>query len=89
LPEGTEGVMEVELGTHETSTVKAKAVRRVESGGKVFYGFLVESPDESWRRCVAALHGGRTQAELAEAVPISPPAGMKPQLQPERLLESA
>jgi hypothetical protein len=69
LPEGTQGVIEVELGQHETSTVRATAVRRTESAGKVYYGFLVPNPDDAWKRCVAALNSGRTQAELVAAVP--------------------
>lgn len=73
LPEGTRGVIEVDLGEHETSTVAATAVRRTESAGKVYYGFLVPSPDDAWTRCVAALNSGRTQAELAAAVPEALP----------------
>lgn len=76
LPEGTRGVIEVALGEHETSAVAATAVRRTASAGKVYYGFLVPSPDDAWARCVAALNGGRTQAELAAAVPETlPPRG--------------
>ena len=73
LPEGTTGQIEIELGAHETTTAQVTAVRRVESDGKVYYGFLVPAPDEAWQRCVNALSAGRTQAELALAVPVPVP----------------
>lgn len=87
LPEGTLGEIAVELGEHKVSVVQARAVRRVESSGQVYYGFFVPSPDEAWQRCVAALNSGRTQAELVAAVPRGAPAPVRlsprvPVLQP-------
>ena len=73
LPEGTFGLVEVELGEHETAHVKAMAVRRSKSAGVEFYGFKVSEPDPAWRRCVQALQCGRTHADLA-----SGPAGQAP-----------
>jgi len=35
---------------------------------------LVPAPDDAWQRCVTALNAGRTQAELAVAVPRPAPA---------------
>ena len=74
LPEGTQGEVEIELGEHETTTVQATAVRRVETDGNVYYGFLVPAPDDAWQRYVNALNVGRTQAELASSVPNLAPA---------------
>ena len=74
LPEGTFGLVEVELGEHETAHVKAMAVRRSKSGGVEFYGFKVSEPDLAWRRCVQALQCGRTHADLALSPAIKLPA---------------
>ena len=78
LPEGTFGLVEIELGEHESAHVKAMAVRRSKSGGVEFYGFQVSEPDLAWRRCVAALRSGRTHADLAlspaMALPMRPDA---------------
>jgi hypothetical protein len=74
LPEGTQGQLEIELGDSSTSAVEATTVRRVESGGSVFYGFSIAVPDAAWRRCVAALDAGRTQADLVQAVPVRRPS---------------
>ena len=85
LPEGTLGEIEIELGAGECTTLPACAVRRFEAGGAVFYGFSVAQPDEVWRRAVSALHAGRTQAELARAVPTvksTPPSAFIEDLQP-------
>lgn len=68
LPEGTRGRLEIELGEHEVARVEATAVRRHEASGTVFYGFHVPAPDPAWQRCVAALHNGRTHADLAPVV---------------------
>ena len=64
LPEGTCGLVEIELGRHETAQVQARAVRRIKSGGMDSYGFEVSEPDAVWRECVRVLHGGRTHADL-------------------------
>ena len=74
LPEGTFGLVEVELGEHETAHVKAMAVRRSKSAGVEFYGFKVSEPDLAWRRCVQALQCGRTHADLALSPAIKVPA---------------
>jgi hypothetical protein len=73
LPEGTRGQVEIELGDCGATTLAATAVRRVESGASVFYGFSIAAPDAAWQRCVAALEAGRTQADLVSAVPPMPP----------------
>ena len=69
LPEGTPGRVEVELGPHTFTSVAATPVRRIDHAGAVYYGFSVPQPDDAWRGCVSALQAGRTQAELALAVP--------------------
>ena len=72
LPENTCGQAEVDLGAGETARVEATAVRRQVSGGLVCYGFRVPQPDAAWRRCVAALNGGRTHADLASSAHLPP-----------------
>ena len=72
LPENTSGQAEVDLGAGEASRVGATAVRRQVSGGMVYYGFVVPRPDAAWQRCVAALNGGRTHADLT-TLPHLPP----------------
>ncbi len=69
LPEGTRGRIEISLGKQEKATVDAIAVRRHESAGTVYYGFSVHTPDDAWRRCVQALHSGRTHADLGISSP--------------------
>ena len=75
LPEGTFGLVEIELGEHESAHVKAMAVRRSKSGGVEFYGFQVSEPDLAWRRCEAALRSGRTHADLALSPAMALPMG--------------
>ena len=75
LPEGTFGLVTIELGEHETAQVKAMAVRRNKSAGVEFYGFKVSEPDLAWRRCVSALHSGQTHADLALSPLIAAPMG--------------
>lgn len=65
LPLDAEGVAVVELGEHDVSTVRVRIVRQGgAAGGGGFYGFKLEEGDERWRRCVAALEGGETAADL-------------------------
>ena len=80
LPEGKPGQIEIELGAHTSTSVTATPVRRIEHAGAVYYGFSVPQPDDAWRRCVSALRAGRTQAELALALPAvrSAPAAAEP-----------
>jgi len=78
LPEGTLGRVEIVLGERETASVDATAVRRQESGGIVHYGFEVSEPDAAWRRCVQALHAGRTHADLTAAVALPAWTGLPP-----------
>jgi hypothetical protein len=73
LPEGTRGWVEVDLGAHETAVAEATAVRRQVSGDLVTYGFSVPRPDAAWQRCVRALQGGSTHADL-DAVQAPAPA---------------
>ena len=76
LPEGTSGLVEIELGEHETARVMATAVRRSVAAGVEYYGFRVPDPDKAWCQCVEALHSGRTHADLAllPAAAVAPAA---------------
>lgn len=65
LPLALAGEAVVELGEGDRSVVKATAVRQHETGGETFYGFRLEEPDASWRRCVAALETGMVSSDLA------------------------
>lgn len=65
LPLSLAGEAVVELGEGDRSVVKATAVRQHEAGGETFYGFRLEEPDASWRRCVAALETGMVSSDLA------------------------
>lgn len=76
LPKGAQGRIEIELGAHTSTSVEATPVRRIEHAGAAYYGFSVPRPDDAWRRCVNALQAGRTQAELALAVPTVQPASV-------------
>ena len=73
LPAGTPGRIEIELGPQMATSVAATPVRRIEHAGAAYHGFSVPQPDAAWRRCVSALQAGRTQAELALAVPAVRP----------------
>jgi len=77
LPEGTRGTLVVELGAGRRSQVQAVAVRRVQGGGGVFYGFQVLEADDHWRACVAALQQGRTHADLLPGAAARPPATVR------------
>ena len=79
LPEGTCGLVEIELGEHETARVVATAVRRCVAAGVEYYGFRVPDPDKAWCQCVEALHSGRTHADLA-LVPAAAVATAAPAL---------
>lgn len=69
LPEGTTGVLTVDLGTADTAVVEARAVRCHVSQGVTYHGFQVLHPDEAWQRCVDALHSGRTHRDLVAGMP--------------------
>ncbi|MDH4393687.1 MAG: GNAT family N-acetyltransferase [Aquabacterium sp.] len=73
LPEGTRGWVEIDLGENETARAEATAVRRLEAGGQVCYGFAVPMPDTAWRRCVVALQTGSTHFDLAAVQPVRAP----------------
>jgi len=61
---GTRCRVDVELGDGVVSHVDAVLVRNVASASGHFHGFRVEAPDDAWRRCVLALQGSQTHAEL-------------------------
>jgi hypothetical protein len=44
--------------------MRAVPIRRHAFGLRMFYGFRVDSPDGSWRRCVEALEHGLTRGDL-------------------------
>lgn len=70
LPEGTQGEVQIALGSHDLARVEAVAVRRRPGAGVVYYGFAIRRADEVWRRCVSALHSGRVHTDLGPgAVP--------------------
>jgi GNAT superfamily N-acetyltransferase len=62
---GTRFAVRVVLGDGLVSQVEAELVRHVPSTSGHFHGFRVEAPDAAWRRCVAALSGSQTHAELS------------------------
>lgn len=78
LPEGTQGSVEVDLGENETAVADATAVRRLEGGGLISYGFAVPRPDLAWRRCVLALQTGSTQSDLDAVQPPAPAPALAP-----------
>ena len=84
LPEGTQGRLEVSLGHSESAQVVATALRRQELGGVVAYGFWVPHPDAAWQRCVAALDGGQTHADLND--PSAPHGQGAPCTAPDQAL---
>ncbi len=69
LQVGTRCQVEVQLAEGLFSVVDAVLVRNVASGSGHFHGFHVDAPDAAWRRCVQALQGSQTHADLASAAP--------------------
>jgi hypothetical protein len=65
LAVGTRCAVRVALGDGVVSQVEAVLVRQVPSASGHFHGFRVEAPDAAWRRCVAALAGSETHADLS------------------------
>jgi GNAT superfamily N-acetyltransferase len=76
LPEGTHGIVAIDLGQDERARVHATAVRRHETGGQVYYGFTVPLPDAVWQRCVVALQTGSTHIDLGDVQRPAPPPPM-------------
>lgn len=54
----------VELGAGVRSSLTATAVRRSEIDGLSYYGFRIESSDQAWTNCVAALEAGHVARDL-------------------------
>jgi GNAT superfamily N-acetyltransferase len=56
----------VELGSSDTSHVRASAVRffSPEEGSDAYYGFQLEEPDSLWNKFVSALYQSRTYADF-------------------------
>jgi hypothetical protein len=64
LPLDRPSQVTVDLGQRERSVMRAVPIRRHAFGLRMFYGFRVDSPDGSWRRCVEALEHGLTRGDL-------------------------
>ncbi|MEF7613121.1 GNAT family N-acetyltransferase [Aquincola sp. MAHUQ-54] len=73
LPLDADGAAVIELGRHDVSSVRVRVVRHggPSSNYGGFYGFQLEETDERWRRCVAALEGGQTAADLMRPMPVA------------------
>ncbi|MEO6276420.1 GNAT family N-acetyltransferase [Roseateles sp.] len=66
LPLNMRGEARVQLGRQDWSRSEVCVVRSKQSDGSRFYGFRVSEPDDTWRRCVAALEGGFTSRDLLQ-----------------------
>ena len=66
LPLNMRGEARVQLGRQDWSRSEVCVVRSKHSDGSRFYGFRVSEPDDTWRRCVAALEGGFTSRDLLQ-----------------------
>jgi GNAT superfamily N-acetyltransferase len=71
LQVGTVCDVEVTLGEGLVSRVRAVLVRNVASSAGHFHGFRVDTPDDAWQCCVAALENSQTHAELTDTLPAS------------------
>lgn len=58
------GSVQIELGVGVRSMVQAVAVRCSVIDGISYYGFKVESADQAWTNCVAALEAGHVARDL-------------------------
>ena len=67
IPTRQWGDATIQLGSHETSTVRAMAIRGKDNGGNIFYGFTLAEPDLAWRKFVGALTSGVTHEDLDHA----------------------
>jgi len=64
IPLGVAGEVRVELGVGDQSELRAQVVRHHKTSAGDFYGFKLDEPDASWRRCVGALETGHTAGDL-------------------------
>lgn len=64
IPVGVKGMIRVELGEHEHTTLEATVVRHHRSDSGDFYGFRLTEPDQVWRRCVSALETEHVAGDL-------------------------
>jgi hypothetical protein len=64
IPVGVKGLVHVELGEREDTTLEATVVRHHRTELGEFYGFRLTEPDEPWRRCVGALETSHVACEL-------------------------
>lgn len=64
IPVGTKGVVHVELGQHERTTLEATVVRHHRAEAGDFYGFRLTEADDIWRRCVSALETEHVAGDL-------------------------
>jgi len=66
LPLNIQGEARVQLGVQDWSYSHVRAVRCKQVDGSSFYGFHVNDPDDTWRRCVAALEVSFTSRDLVQ-----------------------
>ncbi|HEV6968181.1 GNAT family N-acetyltransferase [Roseateles sp.] len=64
IPLGQPGDAIVELGAEESSRMRVRPVREHHAANEFFYGFQLQEPDSTWRRCVGALETLQTGTEL-------------------------
>lgn len=64
IPVGAKGLVHVELGSQEQTTLEVTVVRHHRSDTGEFYGFRLTEADEAWRRCVSALETEHVAGDL-------------------------
>jgi hypothetical protein len=64
IPVGVKGLVHVELGEREHTTLEATVVRHHRGDSGDFYGLRLTEPDEAWRRCVSALETEHVAGDL-------------------------
>ena len=67
LPPGMWGIVSINLGSEEKSTMQAMVTRGKHNGKNGFYGFKLNEPDLPWRKLVGVLKAGTTHEDLANA----------------------
>jgi hypothetical protein len=78
LPLNMPGRATVDLGPQSRSTLQVAAVRGARPGDSRVYGFRIDTADDAWRICVAALEGGHTHRDLQPSEATTALPGLMP-----------
>ncbi len=78
LPLNVPGEATADVGPQSRSTRQVAAVRVARPGDSRVYGFCIDTADDAWRTCVAALEGGHRHRGLQPSEAPTALSGLLP-----------